>query len=194
MTTMKKPLVLGVLCGALISVPVAAQEGASAPAAPPSAGLATVRLSKSVFEAAKAVAAEQTTQTPAMPQRPVRAAGTGTGMRVAYFASLGAAAAGTLYNIKETREGLDRQLEVRTFPLVWWKTSDPGDKSKVTGLVAGINTALMAVSAVAYHGRNPRTGILINALIAGATFAVGLSDHSKIKDDKVACPVISACR
>jgi len=187
---MMRSLPIAILCGALVSVPVAAQEIA-APAAAAQTQIPKLNLRKISFDAAKTASAAQTTQ--AQPQ-PVRSAETGAGIRAGYIVSLVAASAGTVYMINQTRDALDRKLEVRTFPVVWWKTSNPDDKNKATLLVGGINAALMGLSAVAYHGHNPRTGILINAVVAAATFAVGFNDHSKIKDDKVACPVISACR
>src|SRR4030095_11835136 len=94
---MMKRLFLTLLCGALIGVPVAAQEGAAAPSAPaPTASsIAKLNLRTISFDAARTMAADQTA--PPQPQpRPVRASGTGTGIRVAYIASLAAAAAGTI--------------------------------------------------------------------------------------------------
>jgi len=183
-----KRLMLTVLCGALISVPVAAQQVQQTAPAPST--IAKLDLRKVVFDAAKQTAQPgQTT-----PRRTAASNNGNNNNRILYAVSLAAAAGGTIYNIKETREGLDRKLQVRTFPLVWIKTSDPADKGKVTALVAGVNGALMVVSGFAYHGRNPGTAILINLLVAAATIGVGLNDRSKINDDKVRCPVVSACR
>ena len=177
-----KRTVLALLCCALVTVPVAAQEGPR-PA---------IDLRKIAFDAAKATAPGQATQTP--PPRTSPSGNRTAGEAAIYAISLGAAAAGTIYDIQQTREALDRKLQVRTFPLVWIKTSDPADKGKMTGLIGGVNGGLMVLSAFAYKAHNTKTATLINVVVAAATIGVGLHAHSVISDDKKACPIVSVCR
>jgi hypothetical protein len=192
-----KRLVLGVLCVALAAAPLAAAQETrheNAVAAPgPESSLVNLNLRKIAFDAAKAAAPGQTPQPQQPPAAPSRA-GTSGATKVVYAISLGAAAGGTIYNIRKTREALDRKLEARTFPLVWLKTSDPADKGKMSAVIGGVNGALMAVSALAFRARNTRTAILMNVLVAGATIGVALHDRSVINKDKQTCPVVSACR
>ena len=99
-----------------------------------------------------------------------------------YAISLGAAAAGTIYNIKTTRDALDHHLEARTFPLVWKKTRDPNDKDKVSAIIACVNGGLMAISGIAFYQHHHGLATLINVLVAGATTAVALHNRSIIND------------
>jgi len=101
-----------------------------------------------------------------------------------YAVSLAAAAGGTIYNIKTTREALDRRLGAKTFPLVWKTTRDPEDKNKLTAIIAGLNGGLMAVSGVVFYQRHPGLATAINFMVAAATTAIGLRNRQVINDDK----------
>jgi hypothetical protein len=101
-----------------------------------------------------------------------------------YVLSLAAAGAGTIYNIHTTREALDRHLGAKTFPLVWKTTTDPADKGKLTGIIAGLNGGLMALSGIVFYQRHPGLATAINVMVAAATTGVGLRNRSVINDDK----------
>lgn len=173
-------IAVAMLCCALVTVPVAAQdvgrEAEPAPQPPP-----RFNLSRVTFDAARTTARDQGPQATGVPA-PSR--GSSSTAKTVYAISLGAAAGGTIYNISKVREALDHRLEARTFPLVWLKTSDPADKGKMSSLVGGVNGALMAMSVFAYRAHNTRTAILINLLVAGATTGVALHDRSVINKSK----------
>jgi len=101
-----------------------------------------------------------------------------------YIGSLVAAGVGTFYNIKTTREALDRHLGAKTFPLVWKTTTDPEDKGKLTAIIAGLNGGLMAVSGIVFFQRHPGLATAINAMVAVATTTIGLRNRNVINDDK----------
>ena len=102
--------------------------------------------------------------------------------KVPYAISLGAAAAGVIYNITTTREALDHHLQARSFPLVWKKTSDPNDKAKLTGIIAGFNGGLIAVSGIVFQKRHSGLATGINVLVAAVTTGVALHNRSIIND------------
>ena len=102
--------------------------------------------------------------------------------KMIYFATLAGAVAGMAYNIKTTRDALDHHLEARTFPLVWKKTRDPADKSKVTGIIAGANGGLLALGGVFFARGDAPLGTFVNVLVAGATTAIGLHNSSIVND------------
>ena len=104
------------------------------------------------------------------------------GWKAAYFAALGFAAAGVIYNIKTTRDALDHGLEARTFPLVWQKTKDPKDKNKVSALIASTNGALLGVGAFVYKRGDPKLATFINLLVGGATMFIGVHNKGVIDD------------
>src|SRR6187549_1905787 len=112
----------------------------------PSAWAQELDLHLIVRQKAAEIAAYQVPQTPQPP--PTTTASTsssGNGKATAlYFGTLGAAIAGTIFNIKETRSALDHHLEARTFPLVWKTTKDPADKGQVSGIIAGANGGILA--------------------------------------------------
>jgi hypothetical protein len=119
------------------------------------------------------------------PQDPGGAGAEPTGKTKAIYAiSLGAAAAGTIWNIKTTRDALDHHLEARTFPLVWKKTRDPNDKNKVSAIIGGVNGGLMAISAIAFAQRHHGLATLVNVLVAGATTAIALHNRSINNDSE----------
>jgi len=102
--------------------------------------------------------------------------------KVIYFATMAAAVVGIAYNIKTTRDALDRHLQARTFPLVWKKTRDPEDKNKVSGIIAGGNGGLLALGGIFFAKGDAPLGTFVNVLVAGATTAVGLHNRSIIND------------
>jgi hypothetical protein len=101
-----------------------------------------------------------------------------------YGLSLAAAAAGTAFNIHETRSALDLNLGAKTFPLVWQETHDPADKGKVTATILAANGGLMVVSYILVRKGKAPLGSFLNFLIAGATTAVSFHDRSVINDAK----------
>jgi hypothetical protein len=102
--------------------------------------------------------------------------------KVLYFATLAGAVAGLAFNIKTTRDALDHHLEARTFPLVWQKTRDPGDKGKVSGVIAGANGALLGIGGVFYARGDRPLATFVNVLVGGATTIIGLHNQSIIND------------
>jgi len=104
--------------------------------------------------------------------------------KMIYGISLAAAAAGTIFNIKETRDALDLGLKAKTFPFVWTTTSDPADKGKVTGTILAANGGLMVVSYILVRKGKAPLGSFLNFLIAGATTAVSFHDRQIINDAK----------
>src|SRR5260221_313726 len=164
---MKRVLAV-VLIGALGTTPLAAQER----------GI----FSKVTFSAEQTAGA----QAQAPPPRPAPVVRTGRpGMEKALYAvSVGASIGGTVWVARNTREALDDGLEVRTFPLVWLKTSDPKDKGKVTAVLAVTNGAVVAISALAFKNHNARAAILLNFFIAGLTSAVAVHERSVINKQK----------
>jgi hypothetical protein len=166
---MKRSIAALVMC-ALTAVPVMAQEVASAP-----------RLTLRGMPLS-ALQAPATTTTPAQdPTMSQAAPREGKGL---YVVTLAAAAAGTIYNIHTTREALDRHLGAKTFPLVWKTTTDPADKGKLTGIIAGLNGGLMAVGGIVFYKRHPGLATAINVMVAVATTGVGLRNRNVINDDK----------
>jgi hypothetical protein len=156
----------------LTAVPVMAQDVASAPRLT----LRGVPLS--------ALQTPATTTTPAQdPANTLSQAAPREGKGV-YVATLAAAVAGTIYNIHTTREALDRHLGAKTFPLVWKTTTDPADKGRLTGIIAGLNGGLMAVGGIVFYQRHPGLATAINVMVAVATTGIGLRNRNVINDDK----------
>jgi hypothetical protein len=122
--------------------------------------------------------------------QPQATAGADTGpskkAKVLYFVTLAGAVAGLAYNIKTTRDALDRHLEARTFPLVWQKTTDPKDKGKVSGILAATNGTILTLGGVAFARGNTSLGTFVNLLVGGATTIVGLHNRSVINDCQTA--------
>jgi hypothetical protein len=139
-----------------------------------------------VQQKAREIAAYQVPQTPQPPPTtPASSSGSGNGKSKAlYFGTLGAAAAGTIFNIKETRDALDHHLEARTFPLVWKTTKDPADKGKVSAIIGGANAAILGAGAFVYSRGNTPLATFVNLLVAGATTVISLHDRSIISDCK----------
>jgi len=152
----------------------------------PSAWAQELDLHLIVRQKAAEIAAYQVPQTPQPP--PTTTASTsssGNGKAKAlYFGTLGAAIAGTIFNIKETRSALDHHLEARTFPLVWKTTKDPADKGQVSGIIAGANGGILAAGGFVYAKGNTQLGTFVNVLVAAATTIISLHDRTIIKDCK----------
>ena len=152
----------------------------------PSAWAQELDLHLIVRQKAAEIAAFQVPQTPQPP--PTTTASTsssGNGKAKAlYFGTLGAAVAGTIFNIKETRSALDHHLEARTFPLVWKTTKDPADKGQVSGIIAGANGGILAAGGFVYAKGNTQLGTFVNVLVAAATTIISLHDRTIIKDCK----------
>jgi hypothetical protein len=152
----------------------------------PSAWAQELDLHLIVRQKAAEIAAYQVPQTPQPP--PTTTASTsssGNGKAKAlYFGTLGAAVAGTIFNIKETRSALDHHLEARTFPLVWKTTKDPADKGQVSGIIAGANGGILAAGGFVYAKGNTQLGTFVNVLVAAATTIISLHDRTIIKDCK----------
>jgi hypothetical protein len=168
---MKRTIVAVVIC-ALAGVPAMAQEIAS-PA--PHLTLGGIALNRALEAPSIAIAqAPATTPSEAAPREG----------KPLYIISLAAAGAGVIYNIHTTREALDRHLGARTFPLVWKTTRDPADKGNLTGIIAGLNGGLMAVSGIVFAKRHSGLATAINVMVAVATTGVSLRNRSIISDDK----------
>ena len=160
-----KRILAGMLVCALGTTPLAAQER---------------RIQFKVsFDADKTRASIQ-----GAPPAPAARTGRASSEKAIYAISLGAAVAGTAYLVRNTREALDDGLEVRTFPVVWVKTSDPKDKGKLTAIIAGTNGAIMAISAIAFKNHNAKVATLLNVFIAGFTTGVALHERSVINKHK----------
>src|SRR5262245_11096008 len=186
-TGMKRTIAAVLLC-VLIAPPLGAQDGRSEPTertAGPSTGV-RIDLQAIVHEKAAALAAFQVPQVPQTPPPTTTASRSEPNQRakVAYFATLAGAAVGTIYNIKTTREALDLHLRARTFPLVWTETNDPGDKGKVTGIIAGANGALLGVGAFVFRNGNTPLATFINVLVGAGTGVIGLKNRNTINDCK----------
>jgi hypothetical protein len=97
-----------------------------------------------------------------------------------FLVSLAAAIAGTVFEIKETNKALDEHFTVRSFPFVWIETSDPADKHKVDGYLAGTNAAIMGISTWAFVKHHTKAGILLNFFVAGLSTAVALNERHTI--------------
>jgi hypothetical protein len=132
--------------------------------------------------------AEQIASAPAPTPQPQAAPVVHTGRpgieKALYAISIGASIGGTVWVARNTREALDDGLEVRTFPLVWLKTSDPKDKGKVTAVLAATNGAVIAISALAFKNHNARAAILLNFFVAGLTTAVAVHERSVINKQR----------
>jgi hypothetical protein len=138
-----------------------------------------------VQQKAREMVAYQVPQTPQPPPTTPTSSSSGNGKsKVLYFGTLGAAVAGTIFNIKETRDALDHHLEARTFPLVWKTTKDPADKGKVSGIIGGANGAILGAGAFVYSRGNTPLATFVNLLVAGATFVISFHDRSIISDCK----------
>jgi hypothetical protein len=138
-----------------------------------------------VQQKAREIAAYQVPQTPQPPPtRTSTSSGRPAKEKALYFGTLGAAVFGTIFNIKETRDALDHHLEARTFPLVWKTTKDPGEKGKVSGIIAGANGAILGAGGWMYSKGNTPIGTFINALVAVATTVISIHDRSIINDCK----------
>ena len=151
----------------------------------PSAWAQELDLRLIVRQKAAEIAAFQVPQTPQPPPTTTAGSSSSSGKtgkeKALYF---GAAVAGTIFNIKETREALDHHLEARTFPLVWKTTKDPADKGQVSGIIAGANGGILAAGAFVYTKGNTPLGTFVNVLVAAATTVISLHDRSIIKDCK----------
>ena len=176
---MKRTIIALVIC-ALSGLPVVAQEVRSDAARTPAAEAPHLTLRGMALDRALSIDIQQPPATAA--QTPSTAAPREG--KPLYGISLAAAALGMIYNIKTTREALDRRLEARTFPLVWKKTTDPADKGKITGYIAGFNGGLMAISGIVFAKRHSGLATAINFMVAGATTAIALHNRSVINDDK----------
>jgi len=155
----------------------------AAPAAAQGLSLPRVNFEQAVADHAIRLSAIQTPTSTAKPE-PSHVAGPEftTKDKTIYGISLAAAVFGTIFNIVETRDALDKHLKAKTFPLVWKDTSDPADKSKVTAIIASTNGGLMVVSAFVFKRGNPPLASFLNFLIGGATSAIALHDRSVIND------------
>lgn len=168
---MKRTIVAVLLC-ALAAPPALAQE---------------LDFHVIVQHKAAEIAAYQVPQTPqpppATPPGGTKSSGNGK-QKALYFGTLAAGVAGTIFNIKETREALDHHLEARTFPLVWKTTKDPADKGKVSGIIAGANLGILGAGGFVYSRGNAPLGTFVNILVAAATTVISLHDRSIISDCK----------
>jgi hypothetical protein len=99
---------------------------------------------------------------------------------IAYGASLGIAVGGTAYVVNQTRRALDHHLDVRTFPLVWVRSSDPKDKGRVTATLWASNTIIMVGSFLAFRHHQYKTAVLLNAFVATLTFVAGVRERNTI--------------
>ena len=168
-----KHVVWALVISLLASIPARAQDVAVDRSRP-------LDLGPAVLARAFAISAQQ----PAPPGSSPRIGSRKVKDKAIYFASLAGAVAGLAYNIKTTRDALDRHLEARTFPLVWQKTRDPKDKGKVTGIIVGTNGAMLGLGAVLYARGDMPIATFINALVGGATTIIGLHNQSIINDCK----------
>ena len=129
---------------------------------------------------------QQTAPPPAQaPARPPAAAKPQTdhtplAATLAYGGSLGVAIGGTTYVVNQTRRALDHHLDVRTFPLVWVRTSDPKDKGRVTATLWASNAAIMFGSFWAFRHHQYKTAVLLNAFVATITFVAGIHERNTI--------------
>ncbi|MDR1989411.1 MAG: hypothetical protein LBQ09_04180 [Acidobacteriaceae bacterium] len=103
-------------------------------------------------------------------------------VKAAYFLTLAGAAAGTFYNIKTTRDALDKHLDAHTFPLVWETTTNPADKNKVTATILATNGGVLAIGGVLFKKHNTPMAIFLNSLVGGATAIIGLHNQSTINN------------
>ena len=154
----------------------------------PSAWAQELDLQLIVRQKAAEIAAYQVPQTPQPPPTTTAGRSSSSGKtgkeKALYFGTLGGAVAGTIFNIKETREALDHHLEARTFPLVWKTTKDPADKGKVSAIIGGANGAILGAGAFVYTKGNTPLGTFVNVLVAAATTIISFHDRSIIKDCK----------
>ena len=192
---MKRFVVAVVLC-ALPAPPAGAQEGRSEAVertSVPAAG-SRLNLQAIVHEKALALASLQVPQVPQAPAPPAATPTAGiersTKEKTIYILTVAGAVAGTIFNIKTTRDALDHHLEARTFPLVWKTTTDPKDKGSVSAIIAGTNSVLMAASAVVFVRGNTALASFVNLMVAGSTTVVSLHDRSVINN----CESKRTCR
>jgi hypothetical protein len=191
---MKRFIVGAVICS-LTGLPIHAQDGGrvetGAVSSPDAAAGGRLDLHAIIAEKATAVALQVPQgQQPARPPAPAPTGVTYTkSEKVLYAVTLAGAAAGVIYNITTTRDALDHHLQARTFPLVWKKTSDPGDKGQVTGIIAASNAALLTVGALVFRNGNAPLATFLNVIVAGGTTIAGLRNRSIINDceDKGTC-------
>ena len=167
---MKRSIVAVLLC-ALAGAPAWAQE---------------LDMRSIVRQKAAEIALYQVPQTPQPQPTTTTPASSGRSgkEKALYFGTLGAGIFGTIFNIKETRDALDHHLEARTFPLVWKTTSDPADKGKVSGIIAGANGAILGAGAFVYSRGNTPLATFVNALVAVATTVISIHDRNIINDCK----------
>jgi hypothetical protein len=157
----------------------------AAPAAAQTLTTPHVNFDQAVSDHAVRLSAIQTPTSTAKPEPSQVAGPTFTRKdKTIYGISLAAAVFGTIFNIKETREALDKGLSAKTFPLVWKETKDPSEKGKVTAIIAGTNGGLMVVSAFVFRHGNPPLASFVNFLIGGATTVVALHDRNVIHDSE----------
>jgi len=166
---MKRVIVTALLC-ALAGPPTWAQE---------------LDFHAIVRQKAGEIAAYQVPQTPQPPPTTTTSSsGRPAKEKALYFGTLGAAVAGTIFNIKETRDALDHHLEARTFPLVWKTTKDPSEKGKVSGIIAGANGAILGAGAFVYTRGNTPLATFVNALVGVPPPVISIHDRSIINDCK----------
>ena len=174
---MAKRLIVAILLCALVGPPAWAQD------------IRSLDLRAIVHQKAVEIAAYQV---PQVPQTPPPATTTSSGpetsgrTKALYIATLAGAVAGTIYNIKTTREALDLRLRARTFPLVWKETNKPEDKGNVSAIIAGANLGLVGVGAFMYKKGNPPLATFINVLVGAGTGIIGLRNRNIINNCKKA--------
>jgi hypothetical protein len=100
--------------------------------------------------------------------------------KAVFLVSLAAAVAGTVFEVKETNQALDKHFTVRSFPFVWIETNDPADKGKIDAYLAGTNAAIMGISTWAFVKHHTKAGILLNFFVAGLSTAVALNERHTI--------------
>ena len=184
---MKRCVVAVVLC-TLAAPPVGAQalrSDSAGSASAPAEG-SRLNLRAIVHEKAVEIAAFQVPQVPQTPSTTPPRGPSGPEVsgraKALYFATLGWAVAGSIFNIMETRDALDHRLQARTFPLVWKTTRDPKDKGQVSAIIAGANGGIVGAGAWLFRKGNSPLATFINVLVGGATTVVSLHDRSIIKD------------